>query len=67
MNGDRRWPEFFLFLQCYVLAILITASFDVALEGPILGILVLVSLWYRNWQRYDLSSEAADTDECTFA
>lgn len=37
MNGDRRWSDFFLFLQCYLLAILITSSFDIALEGPILG------------------------------
>jgi hypothetical protein len=37
LNGDRQWFHLFLFLQCYILAILITASFDIALEGPILG------------------------------
>lgn len=35
--GERQWSDFFLFVQCYLIAILITASLDVALEGPILG------------------------------
>jgi hypothetical protein len=37
----RRQPEWaglFLFLGCYVMSIIINATFDVALEGPMLGI-----------------------------
>jgi hypothetical protein len=36
-NQERRWADFLLFLTCYLLAMLIDASFDIALEGPILG------------------------------
>src|SRR5690606_398058 len=32
------WANLFLFIACYVAAILVNASFDVALEGPMLGI-----------------------------
>jgi hypothetical protein len=35
---EGRWRDSFVFLACYVMAILINASFDVALEGPMLGI-----------------------------
>ena len=34
----ERWLELFLFVACYAMAILINASFDVALEGPMQGI-----------------------------
>lgn len=37
-RGEGRWANLFLLLACYVSAILINASFDVALEGPMLGI-----------------------------
>lgn len=37
-RGHERWVELFLFVVCYVLAILINASFDVTLEGPMQGI-----------------------------
>ncbi|MCO5090982.1 right-handed parallel beta-helix repeat-containing protein [Bosea sp. (in: a-proteobacteria)] len=36
--GDRDWSRYFVFLVCYLAAIIIDASFDVALEGPMLGI-----------------------------
>ncbi|MCP1550550.1 MULTISPECIES: right-handed parallel beta-helix repeat-containing protein [Methylorubrum] len=36
--GERRWEGFFLFIACYVASIIIDASFDVALEGPMLAI-----------------------------
>ncbi len=35
---ERMWANTFLFLMGYVAAIIIDATFDVALEGPILGI-----------------------------
>ncbi|PZW38683.1 O-antigen ligase-like membrane protein [Humitalea rosea] len=35
---DPGWANWFLFLGCYLGSILIDASFDVALEGPMLGI-----------------------------
>lgn len=35
---DQGWANWFLFLGCYLGSILIDASFDVALEGPMLGI-----------------------------
>ena len=38
MRGDERWANIFVWLICYGLAILIDASFDVALEGPMIGI-----------------------------
>lgn len=34
----ERWLELFLFVACYATAILINASFDVVLEGPMQGI-----------------------------
>lgn len=37
-RGEREWAHFFLFLICYLLALLINASFDVTLEAPMLGI-----------------------------
>ncbi|WP_243373312.1 O-antigen ligase family protein [Microvirga solisilvae] len=35
---DNAWAGFFVFVTSYVTAIVINASFDVALEGPMLGI-----------------------------
>ncbi|GJD99771.1 O-antigen ligase family protein [Methylobacterium isbiliense] len=35
---QARWVSLFLWLTCYGAAILINASFDVALEGPMIGI-----------------------------
>jgi hypothetical protein len=37
-RGDTQWANLFLWISCYGLAIIIDASFDVALEGPMLGI-----------------------------
>ena len=37
-RGHKRWAELFLFVVCYAAAILINATFDVALEGPMQGI-----------------------------
>jgi hypothetical protein len=37
-NGEPAWGRFFVFLSCYVLAAIIDSSFDVALEGPMIGI-----------------------------
>jgi Right handed beta helix region/O-Antigen ligase len=37
-HGQRDWAGLFAFTTCYALAIIINASFDVALEGPMLGI-----------------------------
>jgi hypothetical protein len=37
-RGQTHWANLFLFVIGYVLAILINASFDVALEGPMQGI-----------------------------
>jgi O-antigen ligase len=36
-RGQAEWYGLFLFIACYLLAALINSSFDVALEGPILG------------------------------
>lgn len=35
---QKRWLELFLFVGCYAMAILINATFDVTLEGPMQGI-----------------------------
>ncbi len=37
-RGDRWFADVFLWIACYVLAALIDAAFDVALEGPMIGI-----------------------------
>src|SRR5215469_1028871 len=37
-RGHERWIELFIFSVCYEAAILINASFDVVLEGPMQGI-----------------------------
>lgn len=37
-RGETAWAGALLFACCYVMAMLINASFDVALEGPMLGI-----------------------------
>jgi hypothetical protein len=38
MRGQPAWAALFMFVGCYQLAMIINASFDVALEGPMLGI-----------------------------
>jgi hypothetical protein len=37
-SGEGTWARFFVFIACYALAILVDAAFDVALEGPMVGI-----------------------------
>lgn len=37
-HGHEQWAELFLFIFCYGLSILINASFDVTLEGPMQGV-----------------------------
>jgi hypothetical protein len=37
-RGHERWVELLLFIVCYATAILINATFDVTLEGPMQGI-----------------------------
>jgi hypothetical protein len=37
-RGDKQWADLFVFIGCYVAAILINATFDVTLEGPMQGI-----------------------------
>jgi hypothetical protein len=37
-RGHERWVELFLFVVCYAMSILINATFDVTLEGPMQGI-----------------------------
>lgn len=37
-RGHERWAELFLFIFCYAISILINATFDVTLEGPMQGI-----------------------------
>jgi hypothetical protein len=37
-RGEPTWGRFFVFISCYALAAIIDSSFDVALEGPMIGI-----------------------------
>jgi O-Antigen ligase len=37
-RGHRQWADLFLFIGCYAAAIVINATFDVVLEGPMQGI-----------------------------
>ncbi len=54
-RGDEGWARLFLWIACYLTSIVVDASFDVALEGPMLGIWfwclfglgVAVSMIYR--------------------
>ena len=38
LEREPAWAKLFLWLLCYEVAIIVTASFDVALEGPMIGI-----------------------------
>jgi hypothetical protein len=38
LRADTEWAKIFVWIICYSMAMLIDASFDVALEGPMLGI-----------------------------
>lgn len=38
VRGHKQWADLFLFTSCYAAAIVINASFDVVLEGPVQGI-----------------------------
>lgn len=40
--GDRDWSHWFIFLFAYLLSAYIDASFDVALEGPLVGVVFWV-------------------------
>ena len=37
-RGHKQWADLFLWITCYATAIVINATFDVALEGPMQGI-----------------------------
>jgi O-antigen ligase/polysaccharide polymerase Wzy-like membrane protein len=37
-RGHKQWADLFLFIGCYAAAIVINATFDVVLEGPVQGI-----------------------------
>jgi O-Antigen ligase len=37
-RGHERWVELFLFVVCYAMSIIINATFDVTLEGPMQGV-----------------------------
>jgi O-antigen ligase len=37
-RGQADWARLFLFIGCYAVAIVINATFDVALEGPVQGV-----------------------------
>jgi hypothetical protein len=57
-HGDIQWANLFLWVLCYGLANVINASFDVALEGPMLGVWfwnlfglgIALSLVYRTYR-----------------
>jgi len=38
MRGETEWAKLFVWIACYGLSVVIDSSFDVALEGPMLGI-----------------------------
>ena len=46
LRGHRNWSNLFIFVLCYMLAALIDASFDVALEGPMIGIVFWVMIGF---------------------
>ncbi len=51
--GDATWAAVFLWIACYGTAVLVNASFDVALEGPMSGI------WF--WSLFGLGVGASMT------
>ncbi len=50
-RGDTAWHGLFVWIACYLMAILIDASFDVALEGPMMGV------WF--WSLFGLGISAS--------
>lgn len=57
LNGERKWAGLFLFLLAYWAAFLVNASFDVSLEGPMMGIwfwtiigVGLAAMWIYKYQ-----------------
>jgi hypothetical protein len=38
IRGHKKWADLFLFIGCYAAAIVLNATFDVALEGPMQGV-----------------------------
>jgi hypothetical protein len=57
-RGDISWTALFTWIGCYGLAVIIDASFDVALEGPMVGIcfwmlfgLGIAAMLVYRWQR----------------
>jgi O-antigen ligase len=55
-KGERRWASLFLFLLAYWAAFMINAAFDVALEGPMVGI------WF--WTIYGVGLAAMWIHRC---
>lgn len=49
-RGETQWANLFLWVACYGLAILIDSSFDVAIEGPMVGI------WYWSLFGFGIAS-----------
>ncbi|WP_162244698.1 O-antigen ligase family protein [Aureimonas sp. Leaf454] len=42
LAGDEHWAGLLIFVTCYLVAGLVNASFDVALEGPMMGVIFWV-------------------------
>ncbi|KQT88369.1 O-antigen ligase family protein [Aurantimonas sp. Leaf443] len=42
MNGDVEWNSAFVFVTCYLVGALVNSTFDVALEGPMIGVIFWV-------------------------
>jgi hypothetical protein len=57
-RGDDAWANLLLFVSCYAIAIIIDATFDVALEGPMIGI------WFWCLIGFGLSSSMVYRAQC---
>jgi O-antigen ligase len=42
IRGDAQWSRLLIFVMCYWVGVIVDSSFDVALEGPMIGILFWV-------------------------
>ena len=62
-RGHQEWTGLFLFISCYVLSIIINASFDVVIEGPMQGIWFLCLIGFGIGSVMVYRSQVSDEGE----
>ena len=62
-RGHEQWVELFVFVVCYAMSILINATFDVTLEGPMQGIWFWCLFGFGDRIGDDLSRSGRDRND----